>query len=96
EPADRPPGGEVLPGRRPWALDQAALPGPGTPERSGGRRRAEDRPDAPRVPQQRREDRPTGDERSASGRRAAPPAPEGPHVPGSGAPRARHRRADIT
>ncbi|WP_433502228.1 GAF domain-containing protein [Pseudonocardia halophobica] len=96
EPADRPPAGEVLPGRDPWDLDQAALPGPGTPERSGGRRRAEDRPDAPRVPQQRREDRPTGDERSASGRRAAPPAPEGPHVPGSGAPRARHRRADIT
>ncbi|MCE0766805.1 GAF domain-containing protein [Pseudonocardia kujensis] len=94
----REPAAEVLPGRDPWDLDQAALPGPGAPARSGGRRRAEDRPDAPRVPQQRRDGQ-AGDERT--GRRAEDPAAApvpgsgAPPVPGPGAPRARHRRADI-
>ncbi|WP_345383205.1 GAF domain-containing protein [Pseudonocardia yuanmonensis] len=91
----REPAGEVLPGRDPWDLDQAALPGIATPERPGGRRRAEDRPDAPRVPQQREGER-RAEERSAPGRRAAPSTPDAPPIPGSGAPRARHRRADIT
>ncbi|MFR9804532.1 GAF domain-containing protein [Pseudonocardia sp. RS010] len=144
EPADRlPQAGEALGGRDPWDLDQAALDG-AEPLPSGGRRRAEDRPDAARVPQQRANGRRGGGqgrderdraerggaqrgggqhgpapqsraeqggdgrspegrpgdrqraERSGSGRRAAPPTGGAPPIPGSGGPRARHRRADIT